>query len=110
MAAIVILECSRFFCYLKFLAFPLFKKEYITYIIDFDSLCFQEGEESVPSWELRVEGRLLEDVSTHNMFSVNCIVLCLSFYSKSGLSFLFLLQFFYMSFIQKPWSGSFHKA
>lgn len=25
---------------------------------------FQDGEESVPSWELRVEGRLLEDVST----------------------------------------------
>ena len=26
-------------------------------------IMFQDGEESVPSWELRVEGRLLEDVS-----------------------------------------------
>ena len=28
-----------------------------------DMFVSQDGEESVPSWELRVEGRLLEDVS-----------------------------------------------
>ena len=33
----------------------------ITTMVDY----FQDGEESVPSWELRVEGRLLEDVSMH---------------------------------------------
>jgi hypothetical protein len=27
---------------------------------------FQDGEESVASWELRVEGRLMEDVSAAN--------------------------------------------
>jgi len=73
----------------------LFSK--LSSLLNFHLYCVQDGEESVASWELRVEGRLMEDVSPHVVVNFrNCVLQKIILVTLDGL----LCRIFNLSYVE----------